>query len=189
MAAVIPKPRQKMALILALMIGASVTMYATSAAQSGSSDPEFEGNAGAVIINGLRVIKRQDLHFGVIAPSLTESGTVKTNRGRNRDSICGATLTCLEPGNRARFTVIGEAHRVVTISDPGSIWIADAAGNQMLVDNFTGAGSGNNTDWRGWQRLRPSGISRFNVGATLHVNPNQPPGTYLGQFTINFEYQ
>ncbi|MEL6686509.1 MAG: DUF4402 domain-containing protein [Pseudomonadota bacterium] len=189
MATFIPNPRPKTALIVALIIGVATTMYATSVAQSGSSDPEFEGNAGAVIINGLRVIKRQDLHFGTIAPSLTEFGTVQTNRGRNNDSVCGPTLTCFAPGTRARFTVIGEANRIVTISDPGSIWITDAAGNQMLVDSFTGAGSGNNTHWRGWQRLRPSGISRFNVGATLYVNPNQPRGTYVGQFTLNFEYQ
>jgi hypothetical protein len=174
---------------MALMSALAVLLSASSAAQSGSSDPEFEGNAGAVIINGLRVIKRQDLDFGVIAPSIEQSGTVQTNRGRNKDSVCGNTLTCFEPGNRARFTVIGDADRVVTISDPGSIRIYDAVGNNMLVDTFTGAGSGNNTEWRGWQRLRSSGISRFNVGATLHVNPNQPVGTYIGQFTLNFEYQ
>jgi len=107
-------------------------------AQSGSADPEFEGNAGAVIINGLRVIKRQDLDFGLIAPSLTDIGIVKTYRGRN---------------------------------------------------NFVGAGSGNDTEWRGWQRLRQSGISRFNVGARLHVKPNQPKGNYVGTFTLTFEYE
>lgn len=184
-----PTTKSRLVLSCAVLIGLTVTFSATSLALSGSSDPEFEGNAGAVIINGLRVIKRQDLDFGVIAPSLLEPGTVKTNRGRNKDSVCGATLICLAPGNRARFTVIGEGARVVTISDPGSIWISDGLGNQMMVDSFTGAGSGNNTDWRGWQRLRDSGISRFNVGATLHVNPNQPVGTYVGQFTLNFEYQ
>lgn len=158
-------------------------------AQSGSADPEFEGNAGAVIINGLRVIKRQDLYFGTIAPSLTQASTVTTFRGRNNSSNCGPDLTCLEPGNRARFTVIGEAERYVNISNPGSIYIYDTAGNNMLVDNFIGAGSGNDTEWRGWQRLRSSGISRFNVGATLHINPNQPRGDYVGTFVLNFDYQ
>ena len=158
-------------------------------AQSGSSDPEFEGNAGAVIINGLRVIKRQDLYFGIIAPSITQADTVKTYRGKNNYSICGQHLTCFEPGDRARFTVIGEAERYVNISNPGTIYIYDNAGNKMRVDNFVGAGSGNDQEWRGWAKLRPSGISRFNVGATLHVNPNQPRGDYVGTFTLNFEYQ
>lgn len=174
-----------------LLVPAAMLAFqaAPAFAQSGSSDPEFEGNAGAVIINGLRVIKRQDLDFGVIAPSLTASSTVKTYRGKNNYSICGAELTCLEPGNRARFTVIGESSRVVKISNPGSIYIFDGNGNNMLVDDFVGAGSGNDTDWRGWQRLRTSGISRFNVGAKLHVKPNQPKGNYVGTFTLTFEYE
>jgi len=155
----------------------------------GSADPEFEGNAGAVIINGLRVIKRQDLDFGVIAPSLTQSGTVKVNRNRNFNSVCSAELTCLEPGNRARFTVVGEPLRYYTIADPGQIWISNGANSVMRVDTFFGAGSGNETTWRGWQRLRSSGLTRFNVGAILHVNPNQPRGTYTGTFTITVEYQ
>lgn len=184
-----PTLKSRLVLSCGILIGTALTLTATSVAQSGSLDPEFEGNAGAVIINGLRVIKRQDLDFGVMAPSLTEMGAVRTNRGRNFDSICGVTLVCFEPGNRARFTVIGDASRMVTISDPGSIWIYDSVGNRMLVDTFTGAGSGNNTEWRGWQRLRSSGVSRFNVGATLHINPNQPVGDYVGQFTLNFEYQ
>lgn len=161
----------------------------TASAQSGSTDPDFEGNAGAVIVNGLRVIKRQDLDFGIIAPSLTEIDKVRTNRGSNNDSVCGAKLTCFKPGNRARFTVIGDFGRLVTISNPGSIQIYNDAGDTMVVDTFTGAGSGNNTDWRGWAQLRQSGVSRFNVGATLHVNPMQPSGDYIGQFTLNFEYQ
>ena len=155
----------------------------------GSADPEFEGNAGAVIVNGLSIIKRQDLDFGTIAPNLTLPGTVLVHRGRNFSSTCSAELTCLEPGNRARYTVVGEPRRYYTIANPGQIWIEDTANNRMRVDTFVGAGSGNDTSWRGWQRLRDSGLTRFNVGAVLHVNPNQPPGMYRGTFTITVEYQ
>jgi len=175
---------------LLISISSLMLAFATAAhAQSGSSDPEFEGNAGAVILNGLSVIKRQDLYFGVIAPSLTLPSTVKVNRGRNNDSICDPELTCLRPGARARFTIIGEPNMFVTIDDPGEVTIFDDAGNQMQVTDFTGAGSSNNTDWRGWQKLRNGGFSRFNVGALLHVKPNQPPGEYTGTFTITVNYQ
>jgi len=175
--------------ILSLLILLIAFCSSTAWAQSGSADPEFEGNAGAVIINGLRIIKRQDLDFGTIAPSLTHSSTVTTFRGQNNSSSCGQYLTCLRPGNRAKFTVLGEPSRYVTISNPGSIYIYDAAGNNMLVDNFIGAGSLNDTQWLGLQRLRDSGLSRFNVGATLHIKPNQPRGDYLGSFILNFDYQ
>jgi len=175
--------------IFAFLVTGAVFFAPATMAQSGSADPEFDGNAGGVIINGLRVIKRQDLDFGTIAPNLTLSDTVQTYRGKNNYSVCGSNLTCLEAGNRARFTVIGEPDRLVSISNPGSIYIYDSQGNNMIVDDFVGAGSGNDTAWRGWQRLRPSGVSRFNVGATLHVKPNQPRGEYVGSFILNFAYE
>lgn len=155
----------------------------------GSADPDFEGIVGAIIINGLNISERQDLDFGVIAPSLTQADTVHVYRNTDNNSICGSALTCLEPGNRARYTVTGESLRYYTISDPGSITISDGNGNTMLVDSFSGAGSANETEWRGWQRLRNSGLARFNVGAILHVNPNQTPGTYTGTYTLTVEYQ
>ncbi|MEL6568817.1 MAG: DUF4402 domain-containing protein [Pseudomonadota bacterium] len=173
-----------------ILIATLAALSAPAMAQDGgSADPDFEGNAGAIVINGLSVIKRQDLDFGTIAPSRTLSGTVKVNRGRNNTSECSAELTCFEPGNRARFTVVGEPLRYYNISDPGQITITDGANNMMLVDTFFGAGSGNDTEWRGFQRLRSTGIARFNAGAILHINPNQPPGTYTGTFTLTIEYQ
>jgi len=172
-----------------LTLGLSLGMTTDAMSQSGSADPDFEGNSGAIIVNGLRITKRQDLDFGVIAPNISQPSTVRTNRGSNNNSLCGPYLTCLQPGNRARFTIIGESNRYVSISDPGSIYIFDESGNQMLVDTFVGAGSGNDTEWRGWARLRNSGLSRFNVGATLHINPNQPRGHYLGSFVLNVDYQ
>ncbi|MDC0949128.1 DUF4402 domain-containing protein, partial [Gammaproteobacteria bacterium] len=139
------------------LFSATLFCCVDAAAQSGSSDPEFDGNAGAVMVNGLRVIARQHLDFGSIAASDSAAGTVKTLRGGNNRSECAAVLTCLKPGNRARFTVIGEPYRWVTISDPGTIYLNDGGGNSMLVTDFTGAGSGNDTEWRGQQRLRPGG--------------------------------
>lgn len=180
---------------LALALGLTVTVAAPALGQvdddppGGSADPEFDGDAGAIIINGLTVVRRQDLWFGTIAPSLTEAGTVKVNRGRNYDSVCEPTLTCFAPGNRARFTITGEPRALVNIDVQDSITIYGPGDASMLVDTFVGAGSANNTQWRGWQRLRWSGISRFNVGATLHVNPNQAPGRYTGHFTITVSYQ
>ncbi|MEL6257457.1 MAG: DUF4402 domain-containing protein [Pseudomonadota bacterium] len=155
----------------------------------GADDPDAPGDMGAVILNGLRVQLRQDLDFGVIAPSLTQTGTVFVRRGKNRTSECSTELTCLETGNRARFTVIGEPERVVTITDPVEIIIENSNGATMRIDGFVGAGSGNDTEWRGRQTLKSSGISRFNVGATLHVAANQEPGDYIGTFPIVVEYE
>lgn len=155
----------------------------------GGADPEFEGNAGAILINGLSLTTRQDLYFGVIAPNLTENGTVQVKRGSNNNSVCDPNLVCLQNGTRARFKVIGTPDQYIDINGPSSITVYDGQGNNMTVDTFVGAGSGNDTAWRGWQLLRSTGINRFNVGATLHVKPNQPPGYYTGTFTVTVNYQ
>ena len=150
---------------------------------------DFDGNAGAVIINALKLVNYQDLYFGTIAPNLTETGTVKVNRGRNNDSVCGTTLTCLEPGTRARYKIYGEPYYYTTLTDPGSIQISNSDGHEMTVDTFFGAGSGNNSSWRGWMRINHRGVTGFNVGAVLHVGANQSPGDYVGTFTLTAEYQ
>jgi len=172
-----------------LAFAAPLAAFSNENIPGGSADPDFEGNTGVIVINGLTITKRQDLDFGRIAPNISSFGTVKVNRGSNNNSVCESTLVCLKSGNRARFKIIGQPDQIVTISDPGSIIIYDGQGNNMTVDTFVGAGSGNDTEWRGWQQLRTSGISRFNVGATLTVKPNQPPGTYVGTFTITVNYQ
>lgn len=175
---------------LTFAAGLFVSMAMPSMAQDGgSADADFEGNAGAILINGLSIITKQHLDFGTIAPSLTEAGTVKVYRNTNYKTECSPALTCFDPGNRARFDIIGEPNYYVTISNPDTIYIDDGAGNQMRVDNFFGAGSGNDSTWRGWAMLRNTGLTRFNVGAILHVNPNQPEGVYKGSFTLTAEYQ
>jgi len=177
------------AFAIVFLAGQAEAQTGASVGGSGSSDPEFDGNAGAVIVNGLSITKRQDLWFGVIAPSSTDIGTVRVNRGRNNDSVCAEALTCLSSGNRSRFTIVGEPERLVTIDIQQSTFVYGPGDASMLVDAFVGAGSGNNTDWRGWQRLRGYGFSRFNVGATLHVGSNQTPGNYVGSYLIAVEYQ
>ncbi|MEO1406448.1 MAG: DUF4402 domain-containing protein [Pseudomonadota bacterium] len=155
----------------------------------GGADPEFEGNVGGIIINGLTINTVQDLDFGTIVPNATLAGTVLVRRGSNNNSECSAELICLKPGTRARFRVTGEPNRVVDYSNPTQITISNAAGDTMIVDTFTGAGSGNDTSYRGFQTLRSSGLARFNVGASLQVNPDQPLGVYTGTFTITASYQ
>ncbi|MEO0882853.1 MAG: DUF4402 domain-containing protein [Pseudomonadota bacterium] len=155
----------------------------------GGADPEFEGNVGGIIVNGLAINTVQDLDFGTIVPNAALPGTVLVRRGSNNNSECSVELICLTPGTRARYRVTGEPLRVVEYSNPTQITISNAAGDTMIVDTFTGAGSGNDVTYRGFQTLRSSGLARFNVGATLNVNPDQPLGTYTGTFTITATYQ
>lgn len=183
------KPLSALILAMALSAPAAFAQVGDDDIGGGGADPDFIGNTGAIVINGLSVTNYQDLYFGVIAPSLTEFGIVQVKRGSNNNSVCDVNLVCLQNGTRARYKVVGTPRLYVNISDPGSITVSDGSGNTMTVDTFTGAGSGNDTAWRGWQRLRSTGISRFNVGANLHVKPNQPPGHYTGTFVVSVDYQ
>ncbi len=65
----------------------------------------------------------------------------------------------------------------------------------MTVDTFTirvvdmspvtGGGNGNPPGTMGRYRiLNDSGIGRFRIGGTLHVNANQAPGVYTGTLTM-----
>lgn len=154
-----------------------------------SSATSINTDSGANIVSPITAEFFQDLSFGTIAPSLTLSDTVHVRRGANNDSVCGTNLTCFVPGNRARIRIMGVAGAQFTISNPGSTVLTSGTGDTMLVDNFVGGGSGNNTTWGGFGTLNTNGIKRFNIGATLHVGAAQAIGQYTGTYTVNVDYQ
>lgn len=168
----------------ATLAGLVLLSIATSgSATTGTND------GSANILPTLEVTFLQQLDFGTIAPSLTSASTVQVLRGRNNSSVCGPGLTCFEPGNRARIRVTGAAGQLFSITDPGSTTLSDGAGNSMRVDLFVGAGSRNDTGFGGIRQLRANGTRNMNIGATLHVAPNQSPGLYSGTYTISANYE
>ena len=152
-----------------------------------ASTVSLDGSAN--ILSTLTVQFTQHLTFGTIAPSTTSNSTVNVLRGSNNSSICGPGLTCFEPGNRARIIVSGAPGQLFSISDPGSTQLTDGNGNAMQVDMFVGAGSRNDTSFGAVRRLRANGTRNMNIGATLYVAANQPPGLYTGTYTITASYE
>ena len=67
------------------------------------------------------------------------------------------------------------------VSLPSQIDVSDGAGNTMTVSRFAASNGGSAT--------LVGGISTFTVGATLRVNPSQPPGEYNGSFDVTVAYQ
>ncbi len=145
--------------------------------------------AGANLIAPLQINKVDDLYFGVIAPSLTTASTVQVLRSELNMSICGAELTCFEPGNRSQFVITGEANKFVTLSNPGSITVSNENGDTMVVDSFVGGGAADDTYWGGRRLIESDGSVGFKIGAKLYVGANQPIGAYTGTFTITAEYE
>ncbi len=161
----------------------------TSQAQPKGAGTSDDGTASVTIVAPLQVIKDQDIDFGVIAPNVTASSTVQTYSQEDFSSHCGDELVCILPGNRAIFKVIGEPERYIKVSNPGSIMIYNETGDTMRVDSFSGAGSTNDLNWGGVNTIGSDGFTDINIGAKLHVNPQQMPGTYIGDFTLTFEYE
>lgn len=121
------KPLSALILALALSAPAAFAQVGDDDIGGGGADPDFIGNTGTIIINGLGITNYQDLYFGVIAPSMTEFGVVQVKRGSNNNSVCDANLVCLQNGTRARYKVIGTPRLYINISDPGSITVSDGS--------------------------------------------------------------
>jgi hypothetical protein len=140
---------------------------------------EAEGEAGAYIVAPLEIERLNDLYFGAIAASSTQSDKVTVSPDGNRK--CGPALTCLTADHTAaEFGVTGESSAFYTIDLPNEITIASPTGATMRVMEVTGSKANG-------QLL--SGQDSFTVGGTLEVAAQQEPGLYTGAFTVAVEYQ
>ena len=160
--------------ILAFAAAASALTLGTASAHAATAD----ASAGAKIVAPLQVSKSTDLYFGTIAPSLASADTVLVGADGSRS--CGPQLTCLTADHTAAsFQVTGEMDASYTITLPGTIQLANPAGDTMDVYDFAGSKASG---------LLAGGTDSFSVGGTLGVNAAQPAGGYTGSFTVAGEY-
>ncbi|MGA7617406.1 MAG: DUF4402 domain-containing protein [Thermoanaerobaculia bacterium] len=163
-----------------LALGMATSMIAVS-----SPAQSISAQANATISRGLTVVKTADLDFGdILAP--TASGTVTVSPAGTRAAsgtivLVGGTI------GAAAFNVSdsGKGNRHFWVGLPASTTISNGA-SSMTVDTFQSnllasyplCGSGAPPG------QCPTAPYTIQVGATLHVNANQPAGTYVGTFTI-----
>lgn len=137
------------------------------------------GDAGARIVQPLIVKAWEELDFGTIAPGTSAAGIVTVTADESRS--CGSEVACI--GNTfsaARFMVTGETNHTYQISVPAGLTIENDAGDQMVVDNLYSDIS---------QGVLANGQDEFWIGGDLHVDANQPLGTYSGVYVVSVEYQ
>jgi hypothetical protein len=87
-------------------------------------------------------------------------------------------------------TVTGDVFATYNVSLPSSVNLTSSAGNTMTLDTFTITSDG---DANPYNRLLRNdgtglGLDTFGVGARLNVGANQSPGTYVGTYTVNVQY-
>jgi len=138
-------------------------------------------NVSATISGGIAGNASTGLSFGDVSPG-TSPGSVTVDLTGFRTSLGGVTLGMSKPASPAIFEISGTPSRTFSVSAPFALYLVDGRGNFMKVDNFKSnpAGSSGLLDAGGSQTLT--------VGGTLHVNANQPGGSYFGVLAMTIVY-
>lgn len=126
----------------------------------------------------LAIQKVYNLQFGSVAAGSID-GTVVMSPAGVRTASGGVTLSNVNHGTAASFSVTGDSNATYAITLPASVVLSNGS-NTMVVDTFTSEPSGTGQLSSGSQTLR--------VGATLHVAADQAPGSYEGTFEVSVSY-
>lgn len=160
-------PMMRVTLFVGTMACSSLAMVHTANAAS--------SGATVTIIRSLSATQEESLDFGRILPAARD-GTV-TVRPDGQTECTGVAL-CLNEGNPALFRLTGADLPVAVSVDPVIAMTGpDAA--RLTVTLLPSAPM---------VTASPGGAS-YAVGGRMTVMAGAPPGTYAGQYNINFEYQ
>jgi len=140
--------------------------------------------SSATIVTTLEISKASDLNFGNLAVTAT-AGTVvlAPNADGTRTEAGGVSLPVVNGTvSAAEFDVLGQEGYAYSISLPTSILLT-GSGDDITLDSFT-------TDKATNQSTLIEGADSFYVGAKIHVNASQTPGTYTNEaglsVTVNY---
>lgn len=194
------------------MIRASLTAFAPcivaalwapgcAAAQSTAAAAAL-GQASATIVAPIRVVREDDLDFGLVAVTPNGAGpngvgpngagtvTIAPFGGPTYRGAAGPVCASACPGpHAARFSLTGEPGRRYQITLPERLVLSPegaAAGQQIVVDSLVAATASGGVVPRG--TLTHGGIDRFEVGGTLHVPAQPEPARYTTQVPVIVEY-
>lgn len=172
----------KIALLSAIVLGATAMSGAASAANNASA------TATATVLAPIAITKSADLVFGSFIPGAT-SGTVAVNTNGTR-SFTGGTLTSSSGATpaAAKFDVTGAATATYTISYASGVTLTGAGTPMALtqVSDLTGAGGA--ASLVGTGTLSAGGTQSIWIGGTLAVAANQAAGAYTGNITATVDY-
>lgn len=139
------------------------------------------GNATALLITPIAIVKNVDMDFGNLAVSPSLSGTVVLTPSSTRSTggSGGVTLPATTGTiSAADFTVSGQPGYTYTITLPTSATLSDGSGHTMVVNTFTSNPNSTGTLSAG------AGTQDLTVGATLNVDAGQIPGTYTNSSAV-----
>lgn len=137
--------------------------------------------AEAQIVEGISVEKVSDLEFGTMIAS-AEGGCVTIDANSGEVSCTGVRHAQSGSCRIAQFAAAGEARYQFAIDVPEVVRLEQTNGKgRLIVTDFRYSAEAGSINEKGTQT--------FNIGATLHVEPNQPTGTYQGTFEVSIQHQ
>lgn len=163
----------KLALVSAFALGSigfGVNSYAATQTANGT----------ATIVSAISITKVADLRFGTVAPHATLTGTVVMTPAGGRTAGGSATLSAVDTGGAASFTVDGDSTATYVITLPSTAVTISNGANNMTIDTFTSNPSGTG--------LLAGGTQNLLVGGTLNVAAAQVAGSYTGTFDVSVDY-
>lgn len=152
------------------------------------------GQAKALVVRRLTLVKQQDLSFGSIL-ARAQAGTVSVNAFTNARTATGGVALVGGTAHAARFVGAGTPRGLAMVSwrvappytlrRVGGLATADQT---MTVDQLTAnAVQFNGAGWD-FLQIPANGFLDIRIGGRLQVKANQMPGDYEGTFDITLDY-
>lgn len=162
-------------LLTGLVIGTIAVMPVKTALAATAT-----ANATATVVGAIAISTVNDLRFGNLAGSAA-LGTVVMTPASGRSATGGVTLSGVNVGGAASFTVSGDPLATYSITLPGAAATIISGANNMTVDTWTSTPTPTGA-------LAAGGSQTLLVGGTLHVAASQASGSYTGTFDVIVAY-
>ena len=132
------------------------------------------------IVSTINLVAQYGIVFGDISVS-SIPGTVTIGTDSSRVATGGVTINTNTSGTPALYKVSGDPNAFYSVTLPTTVTLTSAAGDSMVVNNFTSIPNS-----RG--QLDAGGSQDMNIGATLNVGSFQPLGAYRGIMSTVVDY-
>ena len=172
--------------VFASLLGALMIAFGAVGAHAQSTD---QGAAQARVVQGLNITKVDDLAFGQIVAG-DAGGTVTINSATGNATQLGGARMLPSTRHRGKFTSNAQLGVLFIINgDPAVTLVRNGGGGSMTATlNYSPASGIGLVGLITVNLVAISPTQEIDVGGTLTVAGNQPPGDYSGTFDVTITY-